>query len=357
MKKFTIRNQNSINKKRTKNFISKITKKNLLFIILMKITILIILLSKLKLEIKLLIPPTMLFSYIVIKNYIKIIKENCELKKIASRYLDPKIKDSLVQNPQYLINKNYQKNISILFCDLRNYSLISEDLNSDKLLNLTNNFFTKMSEVIVSNEGTIDKFIGDEIMVFWNAPKAIENYKIKTVLTALEMRRKLQELNQTLNLELDFGIGINCGNAIIGNVGGLHKSSYTIIGPHVNLAARLQTLTKKYKVPILISEYSVSNTKKIFNLRKIDKIRVKGFKKAITIYEPFLKTDSKKTLLKEKYEKAFNFYQNREWRKANEILKNISYDGPSQLLLKRITDKSPQSGWSGIYDWNKSLSI
>ena len=182
-----------------------------------------------------------------------------------------------------------KKEVSILFSDIRNFTSISEELEPKLLIKMLNSYMEPMVESITKHKGTLDKFIGDAIMAYFNAPLHVENHADMAVLSALEQIKKLKELNIILkkefNIELKIGIGINSGSAIVGEMGTKQRSDYTVIGDSVNIASRVEDLTKNYDANIIITQETKDLLKYEYEFKELDTIVVKGKHQKITIYE------------------------------------------------------------------------
>ena len=203
----------------------------------------------------------------------------------------------LQQDPSLLKLGGETKQMTFLFSDIRGFTPISEKYkgNPEGLTKLINRFLTRMTNVILANGGTIDKFMGDCIMAFWNAPLQVKNHAQVAVRTAIQMQKELKKLNKELTKEklpnINIGIGINSGQALVGNMGSDQRFDYSVIGDAVNLAARLEAATRNYKdddgkvVPTLYSSYTKEQLVDIKSI-EVDKIKVKGKEELITIFKP-----------------------------------------------------------------------
>ena len=215
---------------------------------------------------------------------------------------------------------------TIYFSDIRSFTSISETLKSPTRITEFLNFY--MNEMVLSvekNHGTIDKFIGDAIMAYWNAPLPVENHADKAVLTALEQIQKRDKLNITIHekfgFDVDYGIGINTGNVVVGEIGSTGRSDYTIIGDAVNLASRLEGLCKPYKVRLVISEFTKAQLSKEYVMQLLDIVRVKGKHEPVKIYEVLSTgiTSLEKKYELEQYNKAHQEYVNANFKDAKNL--------------------------------------
>ena len=213
-----------------------------------------------------------------------------QIKKQFEHYLDPGMVKKLQKDPSLLKLGGETRTMTFLFCDIRGFTPISEKYkgNPAGLTKLINRFLTRMTDVIIANGGTIDKFMGDCIMAFWNAP--IENVKHRemAIKSAREMTLALAELNKDLEVEglpqINIGIGINTGDALVGNMGSQQRFDYSVIGDAVNLASRLESSSKTLGKTIVIGQDTVHSIQSEFSFDYIDSITVKGKSEAVKVY-------------------------------------------------------------------------
>ena len=213
-----------------------------------------------------------------------------QIKKQFEHYLDPGMVKKLQKDPSLLKLGGEKRNMTFLFCDIRGFTPISEQYkgNPAGLTKLINRFLTCMTDVIISNGGTIDKFMGDCIMAFWNAPIENKQHRELAVKSALEMTKALKQLNNVLVAEglpqINIGIGINTGEALVGNMGSEQRFDYSVIGDAVNLASRLESSSKTLGKTIVIGEETRKTIENNFNFEYIDSIMVKGKSEKIKVY-------------------------------------------------------------------------
>lgn len=217
-------------------------------------------------------------------------KEKRRIKSFFSKYLSPEVVDEILKDYKNIRAEiGERKELTILFSDIRGFTSISESLPPEKVVTLLNEYLSRMGEIIFRHGGTLDKYIGDGIMVFFGAPKEQINPAQLAVKAAIEMvteSRKLQKKwKQEGNPDLNIGIGINTGEVIVGSIGSEYRLDYTVIGDNVNLAARLEPLNKEYKTNIIISQFTVEKLGKEFNLRELGQVTIRGKEKPVLIYE------------------------------------------------------------------------
>ncbi len=220
---------------------------------------------------------------------VKGLKERDKIKDVFGKFVSSKVRDEVLSGDLELGGKDYEA--SVLFCDIRNFTTISEQLQANEVVGLLNSYFNEMIKPIMDHEGVLDKFIGDAMMAVFGPPSGLAHHADLAVKTALVMRKKLDAFNslrKTLGEDnIDIGLGINSGNVVAGNIGSSERMEYTVIGDTVNIASRLEGLTKQYKTNIIISEYTYEriNNKLNFSFRELDEVRVKGKTKSFKIYE------------------------------------------------------------------------
>ena len=211
------------------------------------------------------------------------------LRQAFSTYVSESLVDTLIKNPDSFKMSGEKKVISVLFSDIRGFTSMSEKLSPERLVTILNRYLGPMTEIVMDEEGTLDKYIGDAIMAIYNAPLNVQNHAVKAVRSAVRMLKDLEVLNQELEKEfgvrLKIGVGVHTGEAVVGNMGSIRRFDYTAIGDTVNLASRLESRTKAYGVEIIISEDTCRELKEWFLVRKLDRIRVKGKKEPVEIYQ------------------------------------------------------------------------
>ena len=290
-----------------------------------------------------------------------------QITGLFGQYVPPDLVSELAQNPKAVTTQGESRDMTVLFSDIRGFTSISETLSPAQLTQIMNAYFTRMTQIIHDNRGTIDKYIGDAIMAFWGAPLADEQHVQHALNTALQMQLAMHELNQQFIAKgwptLEVGIGINTGNMVVGNMGSNFRMAYTVMGDHVNLASRLEGLTKLYGAKIMVSE-SVKNKAPELLFRELDKVRVKGKENAVTIFEPIgLKTavSLHTTAALDLYNMALKQYRQQNWQQAEQEFKHllqmdVEY-GQTPVLyalyLARIDEfkiTPPPPNWDGVFD-------
>jgi adenylate cyclase len=212
-----------------------------------------------------------------------------EIRSLFSRYVSPTVVNALITDPSKARLGGERREMTVLFADIRGFATMSEAARAEDVLLQLNEFFTQMVELLFKHHGTLDKFVGDMIMAFFNAPLDDPNHADQAVKVGLAMLEELDKLNQAWRAqgkpELDIGVGINTGEMIVGNVGSEKTLSYTVIGDNVNLGARLESLNKEYNSHIIISEFTLARLKDQYHTRSLGKVKVKGKARTIDVYE------------------------------------------------------------------------
>lgn len=278
-------------------------------------------------------------------------KEGAFIKEAFSKYLPHNVVDELIKQPEKLQLGGEEKTVSILFSDIVGFTSISERMNPKELVKLLNEYLTEMTTIVLDEGGIIDKYIGDAILAEFGAPLQLDNHADIAVKTALQMRRKLLELNKVWGKkqypEINCRIGINTGNVIIGNMGSHQVFDYTVIGDAVNLAARLESANKQYNTFLMISEFTYSKlNKEQFRIRPLDVIKVKGKNEAVKVYEVYGFThDVFSENVNDYYsnfELGFNHYLNRNFSEAlvcfNKALELKNNDPAAITFIYRIEE-------------------
>ncbi|MFH0774950.1 MAG: CHASE2 domain-containing protein [bacterium] len=289
-------------------------------------------------------------------------KKKEEVKGLFSRYVNKNVVEKLVSNPGSFKLGGERMKLSVLFSDICGFTSMSERLSPEEVVSLLNEYFTAMNEIIFRNDGTLDKFIGDAIMVIYGAPMAYPEHAQKAVITGLEMRKKLKALQEAWKEKggevIDIGIGINTGEIVVGNIGSNIQTNYTVIGDEVNLASRLEGLTRNYPdVGIIISKATYEDIKDIVIARELDVIRVKGKLKPVTIYEPLGligEVDTEKIRLINIFLSGLMLYRAKRWKEAAKIFESILSDGPARMYYTRCQDyiaMPPRDDWDGVYTY------
>tara|TARA_B100000614_G_scaffold258458_1_gene280637 strand:+ start:2491 stop:4881 length:2391 start_codon:yes stop_codon:yes gene_type:complete len=212
-------------------------------------------------------------------------KDKRRIRDMFGRYVSPAVVSEILERPPEL--GGVDKDLTVFFSDIRGFTTLSESMSPQELVNHLNVYLTAMTDTILEYRGTLDKYVGDEIMCFWGAPLPQEDHAILACKSALRQMQKLDELNSQWPPEkqINIGIGINSGIMTVGNMGSQGRMNYTLMGDNVNLGARLEGTNKQYGTGIIISEFTYGLVKDRVIARELDNIRVKGKNKPVVIYE------------------------------------------------------------------------
>jgi adenylate cyclase len=236
-----------------------------------------------------------------------------------SSYLSPILLKKLMQEPERLKLGGEKKELTIFFSDIRSFTSISEKMQPEDLTQYLNRYFTPMSDIVTAHHGMIDKYIGDALMAFYNAPLDIENHAIAACDSALEMMETLARLNKEFKKEgfseINIGIGLNTAKVVVGNMGSDKRFNYTVIGDGVNLASRVEGLNKEFKTNIIITEFTKAQIGDTFLTRALDRVQVKGKEEKVMLFE-LLKDTPKNRKKVEIFHHVLSLYNNKNFKEA-----------------------------------------
>ncbi len=290
------------------------------------------------------------------------------ITSLFGQYVPPELVDEMAQNPESFSMEGESRELTILFSDVRGFTTISESLDAKTLSEFINAFLTLFTKVIYKNRGTIDKYMGDCIMAFWGAPLSDPDHARHGLESAFEMLTAMEKLNQEFIQKgwppIKVGIGLNSGRVSVGNMGSEIRLAYTVMGDAMNLASRLEGITKEYGAAIIIGEETRKQLPDLI-AREVDKVRVKGKDVAVTIYEPLGfdgKVDKRQLAALPLFEKALAAYRQQDWNSAEAQFKdlNLHYSDTGEVLyplyLERIAllrDNPPGDAWDGAFTFTK----
>ncbi len=310
---------------------------------------------------------TALLSYVAGTAYISVVegKEKRFIRNAFAKYVSPAVVAEIAERPELLRLGGQKRPLTILFSDLAGFTTLAERLDPEELVTLLNEYLTEMTDIVLEEGGTLDKYIGDAIMAFWNAPQLQDDHADRAFRCAVRMQRKMAELNRRWARDgqgetLVVRIGINTGPAVVGNVGGRDRFDYSAIGDAVNLAARLEPANKDYGTRIMVSEFTVAATQgRGYRLRELDLIAVKGKTLPVRVYELLELEEvplppSKQEALRH-YQEGLAAFRRRDWELAaryfQAALAADPSDGPSQVYLQRVEDclaHPPPADWDFV---------
>lgn len=296
------------------------------------------------------IPPvvSLMMSFMISVAYSYAIegKQRLFLKRTFSQYMDKRIADYLLENPSLIKPGGQNKRLTVFFADIAGFTSISENTSAEKIATMLHRVLNSLTEVIIQNNGVIDKYIGDCVMAFWGAPLETDKDEINACYAAIQCINSLSELNNSFRAEgfpeIAIRIGVHSGDAIAGNIGSDRLFHYTAIGDTVNLASRLESVNKFFKTRIIISEDTIKETDNHFFTRGLGIIEVKGKTLPIKIFELIGEKGNiapDKMELVTLFHRGMTFYEDRKWHEAaqifDEILEKYLHDGASEFYKNR----------------------
>ncbi|MEL1230640.1 MAG: adenylate/guanylate cyclase domain-containing protein, partial [Candidatus Neomarinimicrobiota bacterium] len=295
------------------------------------------------------------------------------LRETFGTYIAPKVLDKMYEEKQAPKLGGVEGHHTAFFSDIQNFSTFSEALEPERMVALMNEYLTVMSKVVLDNEGTLDKYIGDAIVAFYGAPAPVENHEVKSCITALEMQRALAELREKWKRENDWPdivysmqhrIGLNSGRMVTGNMGSEMRMNYTMMGDTVNLAARLESSAKQYGVYNFVGENIYESAKDEFIFRFLDFVQVKGKNIPVKVYELVSEksnANNESINLIRTFEKGLDHYFQKDWdsaikyfEKANSLEDHFDSRNttPSSVYIDRCTmfkENPPDDDWDGVW--------
>ena len=284
-------------------------------------------------------------------------------RALASRfrsYVPPPLVDEMLKHPEHYSMQADSRELTVMFCDMRGFTALSECMPPLQLQALLNRVFTRLTEVIQAERGTIDKYMGDCVMAFWGAPVPAPDHAACAVRAALGMARAVEQLNQEHRAqglpEIGVGIGLNTGLMCVGDMGSNIRLSYTVIGDAVNLGSRLEGLCKTYGVAIIASE-STRSMAPGFVWQELDRVRVKGKAQSVNIYTPLADQSQASSLNAEElacWQQVLAHYRAQDWAQCGQSLAALRHQAPQSVLyalyasrLEEMMSRPPPSDWDG----------
>jgi adenylate cyclase len=323
-----------------------------------------------------LISSALVYLALVFMNYVKEQKQRQQIRAAFGYYLSPALVEQLARSPEKLVLGGEERRMTVLFSDVRGFTTISEHYKHDPqgLTRLMNQFLTPLTNSIIERKGTIDKYIGDAIMAFWNAPLDDPQQEINACEAALEMLARADKLNQQFKREaeqnggkympLNVGIGLNTGPCVVGNMGSDFRFNYSVLGDTVNVASRLEARTKDYRIPIVIGAQTEQQAKEKFATMEIDRIQVKGKTEPETVFTVLghaeLRQDPNFQQLRDLTAGMLRSYREQDWTRALEAIERCRKAGERfgiaalyDMYAERIEAfrrTPPPPDWNGVHE-------
>jgi adenylate cyclase len=279
------------------------------------------------------------------------------IKNAFKQYLSPAVIDRLLEEPERLTLGGETRELTLYFSDIQGFTSMAETLSPAQLTGLLNEYLTAMTDTVMAEGGTIDKYEGDAVIAFWNAPLDVEDHAEKAVRAALRCQDRLSaiqpRLRQMAGSEIHARIGLNTGTVVVGNMGSNQRFDYTFLGDAGNLASRLEGLNKQFGTYVMISEFTCNRLSDSIAAREISRVRVKGRQEAVTVFEPMwpevYRAESNRY---HTFDKALREYYAGRFREALELFEAIRDDPPAAIYASRcrqLADNPPES-WEGIWE-------
>jgi adenylate cyclase len=323
-----------------------------------------------------LISSWLIYLVLTFVNYFREQKQRRQIRSAFGYYLSPHMVEQLARSPEKLVLGGEERRMTILFSDVRGFTTISEHYKDDPqgLTRLMNRFLTPLTNAIIERKGTIDKYIGDAIMAFWNAPVDDHEQEANACEAALEMLSRAEMLNGELKREaetnggaympLRIGIGLNTGPCVVGNMGSDFRFNYSVLGDTVNLASRLEGRTKDYRIPVVIGSRTAEGAKQKFAVMEIDLIMVKGKKQPEAVFTVLgsseVEADPRCGELREANAQMLGRFRNQKWDEAVELIarcrkfaNGFDLSGLYDMYEERIElyrAQPPGPDWHGVYE-------
>ena len=285
-----------------------------------------------------------------------------QITGLFGQYVPPELVEEMSRNPEAFSMEGESRELSVLFSDVRGFTTISEGLDPKELSKLMNEFLTPLTRIIYKHRGTIDKYMGDCIMAFWGAPINDPHHARNAVMAGMEMHRFLEELQPHFKQRgwppIHIGVGVNSGRMSVGNMGSEIRLAYTVMGDAVNLASRLEGITKQYHVRMIVGEKTRAEVPEVV-FRELDRVKVKGKEAPVAIFEPLGLSDEIEKAVQDEltlWGQVLRLYRARDWDMAElqliNLLKVVPNSGLYKMFLERIAHlrkNPPEDGWDGSW--------
>jgi adenylate cyclase len=280
------------------------------------------------------------------------------IKNAFRQYLSPAVIEELIAHPERLALGGERRELTIFFSDVQGFTGISEALSPEALTTLLNEYLSAMTDIIQEEGGTIDKYEGDAIIAFWNAPLPVEDHAVRGVRAALRCQARLAELRPgfrgRINRDMFMRVGMNTGPAVVGNMGSRNRFDYTMLGDQVNLAARLEGINKQFGTYTMVSESVIRGMAGAFPARELSRVAVVGRKEPVTVYEPMLPEErSARAPLLDVFARGLAEYYSGRFAEALRAFSETAGADPAAAAYARrcqaLLDRPPEGGWTGVW--------
>jgi adenylate cyclase len=306
----------------------------------------------------------MTYTALTVQNYFTEERERKKIRGAFKHYVSDAVINKMLKNPEQLALGGEEKNLTVLFSDLADFTTYSERLAPTEMVNILSEYFAEMTEIIFACGGTLKEYVADELMAIFGAPLEQSDHAQQACLAALAMQDRLRVLRRTWSETgrpaLRARVGINSGPMLVGNLGSRYRFAYGALGDQVNLASRLEGLNREYGTEILIGENTARLVQGVFLLRELDMVQVKGRKRPVRLYQLLDRTGA---VLPGKAEKALSFYatgldayRRQGWQEALNFFRQAQAlwpeDEPSHVMSRRCRiylKTPPERGWNGVF--------
>ncbi|TYM00299.1 adenylate/guanylate cyclase domain-containing protein [Bradyrhizobium rifense] len=322
-----------------------------------------------------LLSTTAIYLTFIFSSFVREQRQRVQIRGIFAQYMSPVLVEQLAQSPEKVVLGGEERELTIMFSDVRGFTSISESYKHDPqgLITLMNRFLTPLTDVIIEEKGYVDKYMGDAIMAFWNAPLDDAEHQVNACEAAIQMLEKIDVVNKEREQEaadgghvyipLNVGIGLNTGIGVVGNMGSDLKKNYSVLGDSVNLASRLEGQTKEYGFPIIVGSRTALAAKDKFAILELDFIMVKGKSEPEVIYAIAGREDVMQSAAFQRLRnitiEMLGCYRNRDWQGAQDAIdrgrRSEDADTLEKLFklyearIKEFRVNPPEEGWTGAY--------
>jgi len=289
------------------------------------------------LEFELLIVLVLYVIYVLLQ-YFSEIRDRKRFANLLSQYVPSELASAYSRDPRSMGLESEEREITVLFCDVIGFAAISEQLESKQLAQFLNGFFELVSKVVVRHRGTIDKFMGDSVMGVWGAPAPSDTHAFDAMSAAMDIQQEITELSKEFQLNalpaINIGVGVSTGRALVGPLGSEYRMDYTVVGDTVNVAQRLEKQTRKYQVPIVVSDKTASALPDML-FRELDTVVVRGRRQPVTMLQPLgLKAEADIEIKKQlnMHRMAMEASKSGDWKRATEMFTQLRDEwGPAEM--------------------------
>ena len=276
------------------------------------------------------------------------LRERHQLADAFEQFVPPEVARQVADDPGTLENAESVRELTVLFCDVRGFTGIAEQLTPSQLTGLLNRYFDVVTRVVIRHRGTIDKYMGDAVMAFWGAPVSSRDHASLAVLAARDIQLEMDGLARDFQLAqlppIKVGIGLSTGESFVGHLGSSHRKAYTVIGDSVNVAQRLEKATREFHVDVIVSEATVEQDRATA-FRELGTLRLKGRERALRVYQPIGRRDQLSNAMREElsqHEQAMALLRTRQWLAARPLITQLAETSAETELyngyLAQITD-------------------